>query len=69
MFCVSFSIVSNALQLWAIAFQAPLSMGLPGKKTGVGCQTLLHGIILTNGMIFCIAGGFFTIWAIREVPK
>ena len=36
MFCVSFSIVSNALQLWAIAFQAPLSMGFARQENWSG---------------------------------
>ena len=28
--------------LWTVARQAPLSMGFPGKDTGVGCHFLLH---------------------------
>ena len=28
--------------LWTVAHQAHLSMGCPGKNTGVGCQFLLH---------------------------
>ena len=28
---------------WTVAYQAPLSMGLPGKNTGVGCHFLLQG--------------------------
>ena len=27
---------------WTIAYQAPLSMGFPGKNTGVGCHFLLQ---------------------------
>ena len=27
---------------WTAAYQAPLSMGFPGKSTGVGCHCLLH---------------------------
>ena len=27
---------------WAVACQALLSMGLPGRNTGVGCHFLLH---------------------------
>ena len=34
---------------WIVAHQAPLSMGFPGKDTGVGCHSLLQGIILTQG--------------------
>ena len=28
---------------WTVARQAPLSMGVPGKNTGVGCHALLNG--------------------------
>ena len=34
---------------WTAARQAPLFMGFPGKKTGVGCHSLLHGIFPTQG--------------------
>ena len=34
---------------WTVAYQAPLSMGFPGKSTGVGCHFLLQGIFLTQG--------------------
>ena len=35
---------------WAVAHQAPLSMGFPGKNTGVGCHFLLQGIFPTWGL-------------------
>ena len=35
---------------WTVAHQAPLSMGSPGKNTGVGCHFLLQGIFLTQGL-------------------
>ena len=28
---------------WTVAHQAPLSLGSPGKNTGVGCHLLLQG--------------------------
>ena len=31
---------------WTAAFQAPLSMGFPGKSTGVGCHCLLRQLRL-----------------------
>ena len=31
-----------------VAHQAPLSMGSPGKNTGVGCHALLQGIFPTQ---------------------
>ena len=33
---------------WTVAHQAPLSMGSPGKNTGVGCYALLQEIFLTQ---------------------
>ena len=40
----------------------------PGKNTEVGCHFLLQRIFLTRdwAQIFCIAGRFFIIWAIRK---
>jgi len=35
--------------LWTIAQHAPLSMGSPGKNTGVGCHVVLQGIFSTQG--------------------
>ena len=34
---------------WTAAHQVPLSMGFPGKNTGVGYHFLLQGIFLTQG--------------------
>ena len=34
---------------WTEAHQAPLSLGFPGKNTGVGCYAFLQGIFLTQG--------------------
>ena len=43
----------------------------PGQNTGVGCHALLQGIFPTQGLNsgLHIAGGFFTIWATREVQE
>ena len=46
---LSFSHVQLFVTLWTVALQAPLSMGSPGKNTGVGCQALLQGIFLIRG--------------------
>ena len=46
-----------------------LSMGIPGKNTGVGSHSLFQGNLLaqrSNLCVSCIAGRFFTIWATRE---
>ena len=62
---VSGSVLSDSLQpparllcLW----------NSPGKNTGVGSHSLLHGIFQTQGSNpgLLIAGGFFTIWATKE---
>ena len=34
---------------WTVACQVPLSMGFPGKNTGVGCHFLLQRIFQTQG--------------------
>ena len=34
---------------WTVGHQAPLSVGSPGKNTGVGCHFLLQGIFPTQG--------------------
>ena len=36
--------------LWTVACQVPLSMGSPGKNTGMGSHFLLQGIFLTQGL-------------------
>ena len=43
--------------------KTPLSVGFPGKNTGVGCHALLQGIFPTQGSNLYpnIAGGFLTI--------
>ena len=33
---------------WAVAHQAPLSMGFSRQEYGVGCHSLLQGIFLTQ---------------------
>ena len=40
--------------LWIMAHQVPLSMGFPGKKTGVNCHALLQGIFVTQGSNLCL---------------
>ena len=39
----------------------------PGKNTGVSCHALLQWIFQTY--VSCIVGGFFTVWATREVQE
>ena len=36
-----------------VAHQALLSMGFPGKNTGMNCHFLLQGIFLTQGLNLC----------------
>ena len=52
-----FSHVQCFATLWTVAHQAPMSMGFPGKNTGVGCHFLLQGIFLTqesNPHLLCL---------------
>ena len=39
---------STLATAWTVACRAPLSMGFPGKNTGVGCHFLLQLIFLTQ---------------------
>ena len=43
------SVVSDSATPWTVAHQAPLSMGFPGRNTGVGCHGLRLGISWTQG--------------------
>ena len=53
--CVlSSSVMPSLCSLWTVAHQAPLSSGSPGKNTGVGCQSLLQGVFLTQGWNLCL---------------
>ena len=66
---VSHSVVFNSLwSPWTVDHQAPLSLGFPRQDYWVGCYFLLQEIIPTQDwtQISCIAGKFFTTWAIRE---
>ena len=38
-------VVSDSVILWTVAHQNPLSMGFPGKNTGVCCHLLLQGTL------------------------
>ena len=63
--CVNRSVMSNSLQphgLQPARLLCPWDS--PGKNTGVGCHSLLQGILPTR--VSCIAGRFFTVWATRE---
>ena len=57
---------------WTAAHQAPLSLGFPGKNTGMGCHFLLQGIFSTQGLKSpALAGGFFateTPWKSQTTP-
>ena len=49
--CVSCSVISNCLQLHGLQPTRLLCpWNSPGKNTGVGCQSLLQGIFLTQGL-------------------
>ena len=47
--CKVTSVVSDSATPWTAACQAPLSVGSPGRNTGVGCLALLQGLFPTQG--------------------
>ena len=49
-----FSNIQLCVTLQTRAHQAPLSMGFPGKNTGVGYHALLQGIFPTQGLNLCL---------------
>ena len=59
------SVVSDSL--WPHGLYSPWNS--PGQNTGVGNLSLLQGIFPTRDQtqVSCIAGGFFTSWASREL--
>ena len=71
-FILNHPVLSNSLQphgLWPTRLLCPWDF--LGKNNGVGCHFLLTGIFPTQGsnpclLSSCIAGGFFTHWAIGE---
>ena len=47
--CLLLRCVQLFVTPWSVAHQASLSLGFPGKKTGVGCPFILQGIFPTHG--------------------
>ena len=48
-------VMSNSFAiLWTAGCQTPLSVGFPGKNTGVGWHFLLQGIFTTQGSNLCL---------------
>ena len=63
------SVVSNSCDPMDCSLPASSLHGdSPGKNAGVGCHALLQGIFPTQRLnsVFRTAGGFLTIWTIRE---
>ena len=59
---------------WAVACQAPLSMGFPSRNTEMHCHFLLQGIILTQGsnlsLLFLLdCRQILYCWATREASE
>ena len=52
--CCVFSCIRRFVTPWTVAHQAPLSMGLPSKNTGVHCHFLIQGVFLTQGSNPCL---------------
>ena len=51
---------------WTVAHQASLSMGFPGKNTGVCCHFLLPGIFLTQGSN--LRPQYLLHWQVNSLP-
>ena len=74
--CVCASLLNHVwlfVTLWTAAHQAPLSMGLSEKNTGVSCSFPPPGdlrwpkkIKPTSPVSSCIAGRFYTRWTIQD---
>ena len=65
--CSVTSVVSDSLwPLYTVARQAPLSMGLSSKNTGVGCHVPLQGIFPTQGSNPCILSLLH--WLVGSLP-
>ena len=52
--CMMLSRVQLFVMLRTVAHQAPMSMDIPGKNTGVGCHFLLQGIFQSQGSNSCL---------------
>ena len=71
---LSRSVMSDSATLWTATCQAPLSLGIPQARILEWVASALlqenlsdPGIGLRDRtQVFCIAGRFFTIWAVRE---
>ena len=50
------SVMSNSVAPWAVARQAPLSMGFPGQEYWSGCHFLLQGVFPTWGSEWSVDG-------------
>ena len=63
----SYSVMSDSL--WPQWVHSPWNS--PGHNTGVGSLSLLQQIFVAqeSNWVTCIAGGFFTNWAIRDACK
>ena len=65
--CEVFFLSSKSSFLWCHAFcvarQAPLSMGFPGKNTGVGRHSLLQGFFLDPELNLCLLH-----WQVASLP-
>ena len=48
---------------WTVAHRARLSVGFPGKNTGVGCRFLLQGVSPTQGLNLTLPH-----WQVASLP-
>ena len=50
------SVMSNSVTPWAVARQAPLSVGFPRQEYWSGCHVLLQGVFPTRGSVWSVDG-------------
>ena len=54
MYACVLSYIQLSVTPWTVPHQAPLSMGFPGKNTGVDCHFLFQVIFLTQRLNLCL---------------
>ena len=63
---LSHPVVSDSATLWAVALQAPLSMGFPRQEYWSGLPFPLPGIFLTQGLNLCLL--HLLHWQVNSLP-
>ena len=69
-FALAHAVTQSRPILWTVAHQAPLSMKLSGKNTGVNCHFLLQGFFLSKPYLLHLlpCRQIVYYWAIEKAP-